>query len=93
MATTHPVPGATRWYLVGALPDDAPVAHLMTRSGDLRYRRSACGDRESRTWTPVDLTASGTGHITPCPSCAATLSGASAAGEGVEQLTFDLPFG
>ncbi|MEU4668156.1 hypothetical protein AB0F91_09335 [Amycolatopsis sp. NPDC023774] len=93
MATIPRVHTATRWYLVGALPDDAPVAHLMTRAGDLRYRRSVCGDRESRTWTPVDLTAPGTGDVTPCPACAATLSGAQAgSSDGDGQLTFDLPF-
>ncbi|WP_033296274.1 hypothetical protein [Amycolatopsis jejuensis] len=82
-----------RWYLVGALPDDHPTAHLMTRADDLRYRRTACGDRDSRTWTPIDLTAPATGHITPCPRCAATLSGTPAPAGGLEQLAFDLPLG
>lgn len=61
---------APRWYLVGVLPEEVPQAHLMTRSGDLRYRRSACGERESRSWKPVDLT---TSEVTPCPECVATL--------------------
>ncbi|GAB3148845.1 hypothetical protein GCM10027258_44540 [Amycolatopsis stemonae] len=61
---------APRWYLVGVLPEDVPLAHLMTRSGDLRYRRSACGERESRSWKPVDLT---TSEVAPCPACVATL--------------------
>ncbi|MDT8913817.1 hypothetical protein [Amycolatopsis sp. PS_44_ISF1] len=86
MAKASTLLGATRWYLVGALPEDAPVAHLMTRSGDLRYRTSACGERESRTWTPV-----GPGEADPCPACAATRSGAPAAVDGTEQLAFDLP--
>ncbi|WP_406630085.1 hypothetical protein [Amycolatopsis sp. WGS_07] len=82
--------GAARWYLVGALPEDDPVAHLMTRADDLRYRRSACGERDSRTWTAVDLTEPG---ITPCPGCAATLSGAPVGVGAQEQLAFDLPLG
>ncbi|MFG1645683.1 hypothetical protein ACGFMK_35835 [Amycolatopsis sp. NPDC049252] len=61
---------APRWYLVGVLPEEVPQAHLMTRSGDLRYRRSACGERESRSWKPVDLT---TSEVAPCPACVATL--------------------
>ncbi|SFW84834.1 hypothetical protein [Amycolatopsis australiensis] len=61
---------APRWYLVGVLPEEVPLAHLMTRAGDLRYRRSACGERESRSWKPVDLT---TSEIAPCPACVATL--------------------
>jgi hypothetical protein len=61
---------APRWYLVGVLPEDVPLAHLMTRSGDLRYRRSACGEKESRSWKPVDLT---TSEVAPCPACVATL--------------------
>ena len=77
---------APRWYQVGVLPEDVPLAHLMTRSGDLRYRRSACGARESRSWKPVDLT---TSEVAPCPACAATLSGAPAAG-GDAQLALDL---
>ncbi|HEY3707903.1 MAG TPA: hypothetical protein VGL64_00900 [Amycolatopsis sp.] len=86
MANPSTLLGATRWYLVGALPEDSPVAHLMTRSGDLRYRASACGERESRSWTPIDL-----GDVAPCPACAATLSGSPAALDGTEQLAFDLP--
>lgn len=79
---------APRWYLVGALPEDVPLAHLMTRSGDLRYRRSACGERESRSWKAVELT---TTEVTPCPGCVATLPGAVAAGDDdLGQLTFDL---
>lgn len=84
---------AARWYLVGALPEDDPVAHVMTRADDLRYRRSACGERESRTWTPIDLTAPGTGHVTPCPGCAGTLAGVPVGVGGQEQLAFDLPLG
>ncbi|MEA5363051.1 hypothetical protein VA596_26205 [Amycolatopsis sp., V23-08] len=61
---------APRWYLVGVLPEEVPLAHLMTRSGDLRYRRSACGERESRSWKPVDLT---TSEVAPCSACVATL--------------------
>ncbi len=61
---------APRWYLVGVLPEDVPLAHLMTRSGDLRYRRSACGEKESRSWKPVALT---TSEVLPCPACVATL--------------------
>jgi len=76
-----------RWYRVGVLPEDVPLAHLMTRSGDLRYRRSACGERESRSWKPVDLT---TAELTPCPGCVATLSGASADGEDRAQLSLEL---
>ena len=75
---------APRWYLVGALPEDIPLAHLMTRSGDLRYRRSACGARESRSWKPVDLT---TSELAPCPACVATLSGV---GADRGQLALDL---
>jgi hypothetical protein len=75
---------APRWYLVGVLPEDVPQAHLMTRAGDLRYRRSACGERESRSWKPVDLT---TSEVAPCPACVATLSGV---GEDRSQLTLDL---
>ncbi|MFF0149616.1 hypothetical protein ATK36_0300 [Amycolatopsis sulphurea] len=82
-----------RWYLVGALPEEHPVAHLMTRSDDLRYRRSACGARDSRSWTPIDLTAPGTGHLSPCPACAATLSGAPVPSGELEQLAFDLQLG
>ncbi|HEY2059387.1 MAG TPA: hypothetical protein VGH57_13540 [Amycolatopsis sp.] len=89
MANPSTLVGATRWYLVGALPDDSPVAHLMTRSGDLRYRASACGDRESRTWTPIDLSARD--DVAPCPACAAALSGSTAALDRTEQLAFDLP--
>ncbi|MER6766949.1 hypothetical protein ABT279_38745 [Amycolatopsis sp. NPDC000673] len=84
---------AARWYLVGALPEEDPVAHLMTRADDLRYRRSACGERDSRTWTPVDLTEPGTGDVTPCPGCVASLSGASAGAGSEEQLAFDLSLG
>ncbi|WP_328615664.1 hypothetical protein OHS18_01885 [Amycolatopsis sp. NBC_00355] len=61
---------APRWYLVGVLPEEVPLAHLMTRSGDLRYRRSACGERESRSWKPVDMA---TSEVAPCPACVATL--------------------
>lgn len=61
---------APRWYLVGVLPEEVPTAHLMTRSGDLRYRRSACGERESRSWKPVDLT---TSEVAPCAACVSTL--------------------
>jgi hypothetical protein len=75
---------APRWYLVGVLPEDVPLAHLMTRSGDLRYRRSACGARESRSWKPLDPAKS---DVTPCPACAATLSGV---GEDRGQLALDL---
>jgi hypothetical protein len=78
---------APRWYRVGVLPEDVPLAHLMTRSGDLRYRRSACGERESRSWKPLDLTAS---EVAPCPACAATLSGSGAAGEDLGQLSLNL---
>lgn len=79
---------AARWYLVGALPEEDPVAHVMTRADDLRYRRSACGERDSRTWTPVELA----GEVTACPGCAARLAGSG--GEvGEEQLAFDLPLG
>ncbi|MET9266357.1 hypothetical protein [Amycolatopsis sp. NPDC004079] len=84
---------AARWYLVGALPEEDPVAHLMTRADDLRYRRSACGERDSRTWTPVDLTEPGTGHVTPCPGCVASLSGGSVGASEEEQLAFDLSLG
>lgn len=77
---------APRWYLVGVLPEDVPLAHLMTRSGDLRYRRSACGERESRSWKPVDPT---TSEVAPCPACVATLHGA-AAGEDLGQLSLNL---
>ncbi|MEU4253920.1 hypothetical protein AB0F15_41655 [Amycolatopsis sp. NPDC026612] len=77
---------APRWYLVGVLPEDVPLAHLMTRSGDLRYRRSACGERESRSWKAVDPA---TSEVTPCPACLATLSGA-AGGEDRGQLALDL---
>jgi hypothetical protein len=84
---------APRWYLVGVLPEEVPLAHLMTRSGDLRYRRSACGERESRSWKPVDLT---TSEVAPCPGCVSTLP-APPAGLRVApadadrgQLTFDL---
>ncbi|WP_020658419.1 hypothetical protein [Amycolatopsis benzoatilytica] len=73
-----------RWYLVGALPEERPVAHVMTRAGDLRYRRSACGERESRTWTAVDLESDG---VEACPRCAGAI------GRGEEQLAFDLPLG
>ncbi|MEU3623104.1 hypothetical protein BS329_32115 [Amycolatopsis coloradensis] len=83
---------AGRWYLVGALPEDSPAAHLMTRSEDLRYRRSACGDKESRMWTPVDLTGT---DVVPCPRCAATLpshrSTRKAEPAPNTQLAFDLP--
>jgi hypothetical protein len=83
---------AGRWYLVGALPEDSPAAHLMTRSEDLRYRRSACGARESRMWTPVDLAAT---DIAPCPRCAATLPGHRSSRRAEQdvnaQLAFDLP--
>jgi hypothetical protein len=80
---------AARWYLVGALPEDIPTAHLMTRCDDLRYRRSACGERESRSWRPVDLT---TTDVAPCAGCAATLPGAvsAAADDDLGQLTLDL---
>jgi hypothetical protein len=79
---------APRWYLVGVLPEDVPRAHLMTRSGDLRYRRSACGERESRSWKPVDLT---TSEVAPCPACVATLSGVRVtAGDDQGQLSLDL---
>ena len=77
---------APRWYLVGVLPEDVPLAHLMTRSGDLRYRRSACGARESRSWKPLDLA---TSEVTPCPACAATLAGVASA-DGEDQLALDL---
>ena len=77
---------APRWYLVGVLPEDVPLAHLMTRSGDLRYRRSACGARESRSWKPLDPA---TSEVTPCPECAATLSGLPSA-DGEDQLALDL---
>jgi hypothetical protein len=80
--------GTPRWYLVGVLPEDVPLAHLMTRCDDLRYRRSACGERESRSWKAVDLT---TSEVTPCPACVATLPGASAtADDDLGQLSFDL---
>ncbi|HET6710593.1 MULTISPECIES: hypothetical protein [unclassified Amycolatopsis] len=75
---------APRWYLVGVLPEDVPLAHLMTRSGDLRYRRSACGERESRSWKLLDPA---TSEVTPCPACLATLSGV---GEDRGQLALDL---
>ncbi|MCR6483596.1 hypothetical protein M8542_12290 [Amycolatopsis sp. OK19-0408] len=84
---------APRWYLVGVLPEEVPLAHLMTRSGDLRYRRSACGERESRSWKPVDLT---TSELAPCPACVATLPAPPAgvrlapAAEDVTQLSLDL---
>ena len=84
---------APRWYLVGVLPEDGPQAHLMTRSGDLRYRRSACGERESRSWKPVDLTRS---EVAPCPACVATLPAPPAGvrmapdGEDRGQLSLDL---
>ncbi|MFD9889215.1 hypothetical protein ACFWY9_07730 [Amycolatopsis sp. NPDC059027] len=92
MASTRtPLTGTPRWYLVGALPDEHPVAHLMTRSEDLRYRRSACGDRESRSWTPVDLTES---DVAPCPACVSTLPAPPACTRGqAGQLSFDLPLG
>ena len=51
---------------------------------NLRYRRSACGERESRSWKPVDLT---TSELAPCPACVATLSGV---GEDRGQLALDL---
>jgi hypothetical protein len=79
---------APRWYLVGVLPEDVPLAHLMTRSGDLRYRRSACGERESRSWKPVDPA---TAEVAPCPACLATLSGIHAGSEDQGQLALDLP--
>ena len=88
--TSLSTPVATaRWYLVGALPEDVPTAHLMTRCDDLRYRRSACGERESRSWRPVDLT---TTDVVPCSGCAATLPGAVAAtdDDDLGQLSFDL---
>jgi hypothetical protein len=84
---------APRWYLVGVLPEEVPQAHLMTRSGDLRYRRSACGERESRSWKPVDLT---TSEVAPCPACVATLPAPPAgirpapAGEDLGQLSLEL---
>jgi hypothetical protein len=84
---------APRWYLVGVLPEEVPLAHLMTRSGDLRYRRSACGEKESRSWKPVDLT---TSEVAPCPVCVATLPAPPAglrvapAGTDLGQLSLDL---
>ncbi|MGK3206039.1 hypothetical protein [Amycolatopsis sp. MEPSY49] len=84
---------APRWYLVGVLPEEVPLAHLMTRSGDLRYRRSACGERESRSWKPVDLT---TSEVAPCPACVATLPAppagvrVAASGDDLGQLSLDL---
>lgn len=84
---------APRWYLVGVLPEEVPLAHLMTRSGDLRYRRSACGERESRSWKPVELTES---EVAPCPACVATLPAppagirAATADEDRGQLSLDL---
>jgi hypothetical protein len=84
---------APRWYLVGVLPEGVPLAHLMTRSGDLRYRRSACGERESRSWKPVDLT---TSEVAPCPECVAMLPAPPAGlrvapgGEDRGQLSLDL---
>ncbi|SEF20708.1 hypothetical protein SAMN05421837_101495 [Amycolatopsis pretoriensis] len=84
---------APRWYLVGVLPEEVPLAHLMTRSGDLRYRRSACGERESRSWKPVDLT---TSEVAPCPACVATLPAPPAGvrvapgGDDLGQLSLDL---
>jgi hypothetical protein len=82
---------APRWYLVGVLPEEVPLAHVMTRSGDLRYRRSACGAKESRSWKPVDLT---TSEVAPCPACVATLpappAGLRVASAGEDQLSLDL---
>ncbi|MEU0792634.1 hypothetical protein ABZ342_21390 [Amycolatopsis sp. NPDC005961] len=84
---------APRWYLVGVLPEEVPLAHVMTRSGDLRYRRSACGEKESRSWKPVDLT---TSEIAPCPACVRTLPAPPAgvrlapAGDDLGQLSLDL---
>jgi len=71
---------AAQWYVVGALPEEHPVAHLMTRAGDLRYRRSVCGEREARSWTAVEA-----GAVPVCPRCAGALAG------DCEQLAFDLP--
>ncbi|HET6287267.1 MAG TPA: hypothetical protein VFG15_10975 [Amycolatopsis sp.] len=83
---------AGRWYSVGALPEDSPAAHLMTRSEDLHYRRSACGEKEARRWTPVDLTGT---DVAPCPRCAATLPSHRSTREAEPavhtQLAFDLP--
>ncbi|MEC3976065.1 hypothetical protein [Amycolatopsis sp. H20-H5] len=85
-----------RWYLVGALPEDLLTAHLMTRSADLRYRRSACGELQSRTWHAVDPAEAG---VPPCAACAATLDvprerpRAASVDAACEQLTFDLPVG
>jgi hypothetical protein len=89
---TLPVTGTPRWYVVGALPEESPVAHLMTRCDDLRYRRTACGERESRSWKPVDLT---TSDVEACPGCVATLpappAGVRMAAPDEEgQLAFDL---
>jgi hypothetical protein len=84
---------APRWYLVGVLPEEVPLAHVMTRSGDLRYRRSACGAKESRSWKPVDLT---TSEVAPCPACVATLPAppagvrVGAAGDDRGQLSLNL---
>jgi len=84
---------APRWYLVGVLPEEVPLAHLMTRAGDLRYRRSACGSKESRSWKPVDLT---TSEVAPCAACVATLPAPPAgvrvtpAGEDLGQLSLEL---
>jgi hypothetical protein len=84
---------APRWYLVGVLPEEVPLAHVMTRSGDLRYRRSGCGEKESRSWKPVDLT---TSEVAPCPACVATLPAppvgvrVAPAGDDLGQLSLDL---
>ncbi|MEU8639567.1 hypothetical protein AB0C38_45870 [Amycolatopsis sp. NPDC048633] len=84
---------APRWYLVGVLPEEVPLAHLMTRAGDLRYRRSACGERESRSWKAVDLT---TSEVAPCPACVATMSAPPAglrvapSGKDLGQLSLNL---
>lgn len=78
LGTMHPLPGqpvrGVRWFLVGALPGGARVAHLMTRGDDPRYGESRCGEERSKMWDPVDVSAEA--DVVVCQACAETLSAA-----------------